>query len=171
MLTTMSEVLPDALPTALPASPNPSPHVILDTQIVMDWLVFDEPSIAPLIAEVVSRRLLWVATEAMRAELLHVLGRGVAAQRRPDLARIDAAFQASCQFVPAPELALARPRCTDPDDQKFIDLALDCATRHPTWLISRDRAVLAVAKRVRKLGTGLEILTPAAWLKGFAPPQ
>ena len=35
-------------------------------------------------------------------------------------------------------------RCTDPDDQKFVDLALALA---PACLISRDRAVLKLARR------------------------
>ena len=51
-----------------------------------------------------------------------------------------------------------RMRCTDPDDQTFIDLAL---SRGAQWLLSRDRAVLKLAKRARVLG--LHILTPAAW--------
>ncbi|SEL92378.1 Predicted nucleic acid-binding protein, contains PIN domain [Roseateles sp. YR242] len=157
---------PDRAPDTAPLA-APVPLVILDTQIVMDWLVFAEPRIAPLIASVESRHLLWTATEAMKAEMLHVLGRGVAARYAPDLGRIDEAFARHCHLVAAPELGMARPRCSDPDDQKFIDLALACAARQPTWLISRDRAVLKVAKRARKLG--LEILSPEAWIKLQAP--
>ncbi|MFT7776961.1 putative toxin-antitoxin system toxin component, PIN family [Roseateles sp.] len=48
--------------------------------------------------------------------------------------------------------------CRDPDDQKFIDLALAARAR---WLISRDKAVLALAKRARL--RGLAILTPERW--------
>lgn len=161
-------------PSAAPAIPElqplaaPVPLVILDTQIVMDWLVFAEPRIAQLIASVESRHLLWTATEAMKAEMLHVLGRGVAARYGPDLDRIHEAFARHCQIVEVPVLGMARPRCSDPDDQKFIDLALACAAHQPTWLISRDRAVLKVAKRARKLG--LEILSPDAWIKLQTPP-
>lgn len=162
--------------TSTRTSPQPPTahklQVVLDTQVVMDWLVFAEPSINPLITQIEGGRLLWLATVAMQAELLHVLGRGVAASRRPDTARIEAVFSRYCRMIPAPELGLSRPRCSDPDDQKFIDLGLSLAAQGttPTWLISRDRAVLAVAKRARRLG--LEILTPAAWLKlqpGISP--
>lgn len=146
----------------------PTPIVILDTQVVMDWLVFDEQSLRPLIAAVESRHLLWTATDAMKAELLHVIGRGVAASYRPDVARVHAAFERHCRFVAEPVLGIARPRCSDPDDQKFIDLGLSLAAAQPTWLISRDRAVLKVAKRAAKLG--LPILSPTAWLKLNAPP-
>jgi len=54
--------------------------------------------------------------------------------------------------------AALRLRCTDRDDQMFIDLALACGAR---WLLSRDRAVLKLGKRARLLG--LDILTPAVW--------
>lgn len=157
----------DAASTAFPLHPDnadkASPLVILDTQIVMDWLVFDEVSLAPLIAAVVSRRLHWTATLAMKGELLHVIGRGVAARFAPDPARIEEAFEQYCRFVDEPVLGIARPRCSDTDDQKFIDLGLALAATEPTSLISRDRAVLKVAKRAAKLG--LPILSPAAWLK------
>jgi predicted nucleic acid-binding protein len=42
----------------------------------------------------------------------------------------------------------------------FIDLAI---AQRCNWLISRDRAVLALAKRARNFN--LIILTPQAWVK------
>lgn len=147
-------------PTPAPALPH---RVILDTQIVMDWLVFDEPRVMPIIALVESRHLLWTATAAMQAEMLHVLGRGVAARYEPDLTRIQAAFAGHCELVEEPVLGMGRPRCSDEDDQKFIDLGLHLASLAPTTLISRDRAVLKVAKRAARLG--LEIVSPDIWIK------
>lgn len=132
----------------------------------MDWLVFGDPGLSPLVSHIESRRSLWVGTAMMKAELYHVLGRGVAAQYQPDLDRINLAFTRHCQLVEPPELALGRPRCSDPDDQKFIDLALWLAPTGPTVLISRDRAVLKVAKRAARLG--LTIQSPTAWLKQLA---
>ena len=96
----------------------------------------------------------------MLAELRHVLGRGVAASFMPDLPLIEQAFASHClmiERVPAPAVRLV---CRDPDDQMFIDLALAERAR---WLISRDRAVLALAKRAR--AQGLEILTPERWVE------
>lgn len=141
-----------------------TPHrLILDTQVVMDWLVFRESSLLPLVAQIESGHSLWIATVAMHDELRHVLSRGVAARYQPDPARIDAAFRTLCRLVDAPTAALGRPRCSDPDDQKFIDLGLSLATAGPVTLISRDRAVLKVAKRAAPLG--LSIVSPSAWLK------
>lgn len=163
----LPDLMNDAVSIAFPLHPGsgdaPMPLVVLDTQVVMDWLVFDEASLAPLIAAVVSRRLHWTATPAMKGELLHVIGRGVAARYAPDPARIHEAFGQHCRLVDEPVLSMARPRCSDTDDQKFIDLGLALAAAQPTSLISRDRAVLKVAKRAAKLG--LPILSPSAWLK------
>ena len=38
------------------------------------------------------------------------------------------------------------PRCKDPDDQKFLELA---ATARAQFLVSKDQAVLELARRVR----------------------
>lgn len=139
-------------------APVPTPRIIIDTQVVMDWLVFAEPSVQPLVDALIQERLHWIGTPAMRAELHHVLGRGIAAAYAPDLARIDAAFEQYCHcFNDTPARAI-RLLCRDPDDQMFIDLALASGAR---WLVSRDRAVLALAKRARAVG--LSILTPQAW--------
>lgn len=143
------------------AQPMNPPRIVIDTQVVMDWLVFREPSIAPLIEAVHVGEVAWAGTVEMKAELLHVLGRGIAADRKPDLAAIDDAFVRWCQLVaPAPPKDL-RLICRDPDDQMFIDLAVSTGAR---WLISRDRAVLALARRAHKL-CGLLIQKPEVWIK------
>lgn len=134
------------------------PLVVIDTQVVMDWLVFAEPSVAPLVRALESSEVRWIGTPSMPAELRHVLSRGIAASYAPDLAYIETSFARLCltlEQVPPPAVRLI---CRDPDDQMFIDLALAASAR---WLVSRDRAVLALAKRARKLG--LDILTPETW--------
>lgn len=139
--------------------PPPS-RVVIDTQVVMDWLVFDDARARPLVAALQAGRLRWIGRPAMLDELKHVLGRGVAAAYGPDLTLIERTFAEHCEMIdrePAPALRLV---CRDKDDQKFIDLAI---AEKAAWLISRDRAVLALAKRARL--TGLEIGTPEAWLK------
>ncbi|MDI4633111.1 PIN domain-containing protein [Pelomonas sp. V22] len=145
---------------------NP-PQIVIDTQVVMDWLVFREPSIAPLIEAIQAGQVAWIGTPNMKAELFHVLGRGVAADRKPDLGAIDDAFTRWCRIIdPAPPKDL-RLVCRDPDDQIFIDLAVSAGTR---WLISRDRAVLALAKRANKL-CGLVIQKPEVWIKVWTDSQ
>lgn len=159
-------VLPLPSPDLAMTQPETSPpSVVIDTQVVMDWLVFKDARVMPLVQALEAGRLRWIGQLAMLDELRHVLGRGVAAGYGPDLALIEQAFAEKCRMIarePAPAVRLV---CRDKDDQKFIDLAL---AERAAWLISRDRAVLALAKRARKVG--LEILTPEAWVK-IGPPR
>lgn len=137
-----------------------APKIVIDTQVVMDWLVFADARVAPLAAAVESGRLVWIGRPGMLAELLHVLGRGVAAAWQPDRARIEAAFSRHCRMIEAEPAPAVRLVCRDPDDQQFIDLALADGAR---WLFSRDRAVLALRKRA--LTFGLTIAMPETWIK------
>ena len=134
---------------------------ILDTNVVLDWLVFRNPESVPLGSALESGRLRWVATREMRAELAHVLARGHLAAWNPDLAILWAAWECHCEEVPAPAPAgpPGRLRCSDSDDQKFIDLAV---ARQAAWLLSKDRAVLRLAGRLR--AHGIKVVQPAAWV-------
>ncbi len=134
--------------------------IVIDTQVIMDWLVFKNPSVAPLAQAVQSGALSWIGLAAMKAELLHVLGRGIAANYGPDLVWIDQAFAQWCQPIERVPLPAIRLVCRDKDDQMFIDLAL---AEQASYLISKDRAVLALAKRARRVG--LSIMTPEAWIR------
>ena len=146
--------------------PEIPPRVVIDTQIIMDWLVFADPHLIPLAEALESGQLEWIGSPAMLDELRHVLGRGVAADRLPDLARSEEAFVRLCRTIdaePAPAVSLV---CRDPDDQKFIDLAV---AERATWLLSRDKAVLALRKRA--LAFGLSIATFETWHKSRVQPS
>ena len=131
---------------------------VLDTQAVLDWLVFKDADCAALAADFDRGNLRWVATPAMLGELDHVLDRGVASAWRPDRGAIRRAFERHGTLIEAPAV-VARPlRCTDPDDQMFIDLAQAVGAR---WLVSRDRALLALRRRAAARGIG--VLRPADW--------
>lgn len=139
-------------------STTPPPAVVIDTQVVMDWLVFHDARVQRLADEVSSGRVHWLGQPAMLAEILHVLGRGVAANYAPDPAQVSAGFAQYCNMASQVPPRAVRLICRDPNDQMFIDLAVEAKAR---WLISRDRAVLALAKRARAFG--VEILTPERW--------
>jgi len=137
---------------------TPAPVVVLDTQVILDWLVFDDPAIEPLRLAIEARTVTWVAEAGGLAELRFVVGRDELARYNPDCARVEAALADHCRLLPTPAESLNGLICRDPDDQRFIDLALYCKA---TWLFSRDRAVLSLAKRARALG--LTIVRPAEW--------
>ena len=142
------------------ASSLPSPGIVLDTNVVLDWLVFRSADSAPLRECLTQGKVRWLASTAMRDELFHVLARGTLAAWFPNSVEISAAWDRYCLPVDAlaPTGAASRLRCTDQDDQKFIDLAVAHGAR---WLLSKDRAVLKLARRARLFG--VEILAPAAW--------
>jgi uncharacterized protein len=132
------------------------PKVVIDTNAALDWLLFADPASRALGEAVASGRLAWVGTAAMRDELARVLAGGLAVARGREPAPVLAAWQHHCALQPA---AAAAPwRCTDPDDQPFLDLAVAVGAR---WLISRDKALLKMARRVRPLG--LEVVAPMHW--------
>ncbi|MBB4846221.1 putative PIN family toxin of toxin-antitoxin system [Paucibacter oligotrophus] len=147
------------IPAPSPAA-NPAPLVVIDTQVVMDWLVFNDVRVQILVEAISNAQLRWVGQAAMLDEILHVLGRGVAASYAPNLEQVREGFAKHCQMVEQAPPRVIRLICRDPDDQMFIDLAVAAQAR---WLISRDRAVLALAKRARAFG--VEILTPEAWTR------
>jgi len=62
---------------------------------------------------------------------------------------------------PAPTL----PACKDPDDQKFLELAVGAGATH---LLTRDRALLKMARR-RGISGLLAIVTPEAFSRQLAP--
>ena len=141
----------------------PRPALVLDTNVVLDWLLFDDPSAAPLAAAIVLRQVRWVATVAMRDEFAEVLRRGLAAQRNADPAALLAAWNAHAEMAAEPaRLPASVPLdCSDPDDQKFLDLAHAAGA---TWLLSRDRAVLRLARRAARFG--ISIAVPERWALG-----
>lgn len=140
-------------------APTKPPKAVLDTHVLLDWLVFRNPSVAPLARAVEAGHVGWLASPALRVEHDLVVGRAELARWRPDPAVLAAAWSQWAQMAVDP--AAAAPwRCTDPDDQKFLDLA--CAGQ-ARWLITRDHALLKLKRRAALLQ--LEIMTPENWIK------
>lgn len=139
---------------------NPIPEAVIDTQSVLDWQLFCNPACARWAESLQALQWQWVATSAMRDELAHVLERGIAGTWPGSAAQTLAWFDAHAQLVGAPQAPTQGvPRCTDGDDQKFIDLSL---LRPVRWLVTRDRAVLKTAK-VAQRRFSVRILKPDAW--------
>lgn len=151
---------------ALPDSAASAPIVVLDTNVVLDWLVFRDPACGALGTAIVAGALRWTATAAMREELAHVLARGHLDAWAPDLPALWSHWDRHCVGAPTPVPGgpPGRLRCSDPDDQKFIDLAVTCGAR---WLLSHDRAVLRLARRLRE--RGVDALPPGRWAMSTLP--
>ena len=154
--------LQDAAPGAGHASTdgrNEPVRVVLDTNIVLDWLVFADASAAAVGAAITSGRLAWLVTPRMHAELRAVLQRPLSSRwdRARELAlTIDFSLLATECAEPMP--AGQSLVCRDASDQVFIDLARQ---RGPAVLLTRDHALLALRRRAAALG--VLISTAAAW--------
>lgn len=124
-------------------------QLVLDTNIVLDLLVFGDPAARPLSEGLVAGTLRWLATDPMREELARVLAYPKLAARvsfhRGNADSVLADFDRHARIVGVPPKAAVT--CGDPDDQKFIDLAV----AHGCVLLSKDFEVLRMRKRLAQL--------------------
>ncbi len=129
-------------------------RIVLDTNAVLDWLYFRDPRCTTLARAVTAHRVEWHASEAMREEIEHVIDRGTLGNRWPDgAASVREGWRRWATMVATdPPPAPPGLRCSDSDDQKFIDLALDIRA---AALVSADRAVLRLASRARPWGLAI----------------
>ena len=132
------------------AVPDTTEALVLDTNIALDLFVFQDAATEPLRQAVEGTKGVWIATDAMREELVRVLdypqiARRLTAKARPAQGVLDAFDRCTRLVAEAPKAAYT---CKDPDDQKFIDLA----AAHRATLVSKDDAVLCMAKRLARVG-------------------
>lgn len=139
-------------------------RLVLDTNVWLDWLVFDDAGVAPIRSAVTRARAEIFIDDACAAELAAVLAYPL---RREILAAgAQAACMAECRRVA--RNAVARddeefaagnplPVCRDADDQKFLELARACRA---DFLVTKDLLLLELARRkVRR--APFRIVTPA----------
>ena len=132
--------------------------VVLDTNVVLDLWLFGDARAEPLRMALQDGRLTALATASMFTELADVLSRPFAAAWSADPTQVLATMQATTRLVQQPAAGPPAPRCSDTDDQKFIDLAWAWPT---SVLFSRDRAVLKLARAAKR--RSLQIMTPERW--------
>lgn len=136
--------------------PEQGLRLVLDTNAALDWLLFADRHAQPIAQAVRTGQLHWVASPSMREELRHVLERGLARQRAIAPDAVLQGWDRHAKVVPEPPPQALR--CSDPDDQRFIDLAF-AAGAH--WLVTRDKALLRLARPAA--AHGISIVTPATW--------
>ena len=137
---------------------------VLDTNIVLDLWVFNDPRTQGLRSALTQSRLHWIATAAMREELRrvldypHLLARLQSDSRNP----VDVLNEFDRRAELREDAPKAPCTCKDPDDQKFIDLSV----AHRALLLSKDAQVLCMRRRLERYGVTLNPHTPAP--PGFA---
>ena len=137
------------------------PVWVLDTNVVLDLFHFDDAAARPLRAALENGYVRCVATDATLDELRRVLAYpefGLAADRQ---AAVFARYQALSvraergEAVRLKPAGFSMPRCSDPDDQKFVELAAAACAQ---GLVSKDRALLSLRRRCASL---FRVMTPA----------
>jgi len=123
-------------------------RLVLDTNVWLDWLVFDDPALAPLKAAVAERHAEIFIDAACEAELARVLAYDLGKHS------LNAVAQAACleecrriaQFVQKANAAeySTLPRCADRADQVFLEAAL---AARADFLVTRDETLLELARR------------------------
>lgn len=119
---------------------------VLDTNVVLDWLVFGDAHMLAAGAWLRDGRARWLHSSAMLDELFDVVARDrVLRHADADAAslvrRVQEASRAHGVLLPA--AAPCALRCRDPDDQMFIDLAMHAGA---SLLLTRDKALLELAR-------------------------
>ena len=127
-------------------NPERAGPVVIDTNIILDVFVFADAAANPIKKALEAGELDWIATQPMRDELARVLAYPKIVPRLDfyQLSADDvlASFDRHARLVEiAPKASLT---CSDADDQKFIDLAV----AHQAQLVSKDRAVISMSKRL-----------------------
>lgn len=129
------------------------PWVVIDTNIALDLWVFNDPRTQCLRQALHEGAVQWIATAPMREELKRVLAythidlrlQRLGIELWEVLDRFDALVNLQAD---APSAVY---RCKDPDDQKFIDLAV----QFQTSLISKDKCVLTMKNRLLRLNVSV----------------
>ncbi len=130
-----------------------APRVVLDTHIVLDLFVFQNSSVEELRQQLQTRQVHWIATQPIHDELQCVLQYPTIVpwleKNQIAVPHLLATLQTQIDWQDVPPKAPMT--CKDPDDQKFVDLAV----AHQAQLWSRDRAVRALKKRLLARGVTL----------------
>ncbi len=139
-------------------------RLVIDTNVVLDLVVFDDPVAQALRAAIESKLAIAVASPSTLAELRRVLAYP---EFKLDPGRQESAYDwyaGRVEITGDPPSQGLLPRCSDPDDQKFLELAWAAGA---AYLVTKDRALLALARRVAKLGRFLvSSPTDCAWPTG-----
>jgi putative PIN family toxin of toxin-antitoxin system len=127
---------------------------VLDTNVVLDLLVFDDAAARPLRHALTDGRVRCIVTAATLDEWRRVLAYPEFALDAARQVELLERYQALSTRVQGAALSPGLPRCSDPDDQKFLELA---ATSCARALVSKDRALL---KLRRRCAPRFRIMTP-----------
>lgn len=129
-------------------------RLVLDTNVVLDLLHFRDATASPIRLAIEAARAQCYASLGTLAEFNRVLAYPAFQLTTGARTTLMTQYQAWICLANAAAAHKKLPRCADPDDQIFLELADTVAA---DFLITKDKALLALKRHV----TGFKILTPA----------
>ncbi len=143
------------------------PRIVFDTNVLLSlWVFALRPAgskFAPLRGMIETGRLLALSRPDCLAEFERVLGYPefkLTPEQQSGILKEYANVVLLVPPEPAPDMSL--PRCSDRDDQKFLELARDGAA---AAIVTSDKALLKLARR-RMLAGKFNIQTPDQFMAG-----
>ena len=123
------------------------PRLVLDTNVILDLLVFKDPSTEPIRVALDAKQVDAVRSEASMLELIDVIQRPTFKLSREEQDSILQAWERATRLLEKTAIEPAPFTCRDLDDQVFINMAYSL---RPALLLSKDLRVLelrSIAKR------------------------
>ena len=138
--------------------------MVLDTNVLLSLWVFGDSRYLPIRAAIDSGAWVALTDDACLSEFERVLG--YPEFKLEARAQRDILIEYAGVACPVPQAAcLPLPQCTDPDDQKFIELACSGAA---SCIVTSDKALLKLARhRTLKQRLGICILSPQCFIEDF----
>jgi len=156
------------------------PLLVLDTNVVLDLLHFDDAATRPLLPALQTGQVRCAVSDATFDEWQRVLAYPEFVLDAGQQNALAARYRALSTLFQIGELVTGlphkgtpihyglkpvwsrMPRCSDPDDQKFIELA---AASGAQALVSKDHAVLKLRRRCAPLFRVMAPVEALGWLK------
>lgn len=124
-------------------------RLILDTNVILDLLVFKDPATAIIWLALDTKVVDAVRTKASMLELVDVIRRPIFKLKQGDQELIIRAWENNSRLLHDTVIERAPFICRDPDDQVFIDMAYSI---RPALLLSKDLRVLELHAKAKHYG-------------------
>jgi len=121
-------------------------RVVLDTNILLDLFYFKDKSVAYLFECLKTEQVQGFTCELIWEELAEVLARKPFNQTVEEVNFIRSNYQNLLTWQ-TPQKNNSGIKCNDPDDQIFVELAVELA---PCSLITKDKDLLILQKKLQK---------------------
>ncbi len=134
--------------------------IVLDTNVWLDWLIFDDKSINEIKKAQNLNQVTIFIDQLCQEEFERVLAyprlKLSPQERQEYIQKIKK--HSCCVDNQTSDLMHILPKCEDQDDQKFLELATHVGAN---CLVTRDKALLKLNIKLKK--HGVKILTPYEW--------